>query len=63
MKDKIQLIISTIIFCIGFLTFGILIELNTNYDIGVGLGFMLGIILMLLIFNLDKIYTSKDNKE
>ena len=59
---KLILIITSIIFSIGFGISYMLIKVNTNYDIGVSLGFLLGIFECLLIFNLSILFPSK-NKE
>ena len=59
---KLILIITSIMFSIGFSISYMLIKVNTNYDIGASLGFLLGIFECLLIFNLLILFPSK-NKE
>jgi len=51
--DKLRIIVG-VLSAIGFLVFGILTEFNTDYDIGVALGFMIGVSEMLLVFTLAK---------
>jgi len=58
MKNKIHWII-LILSSIGFFTFGSLTKFTKWYDLGVALGFLIGVCQMLILFSLTKILNNK----